>query len=351
METKISKIVAKMIEGKEALAVFDDDFVGIISSNEIIDRDYPMETKARHLVKKNLPKIEEKTGISEAAKIFLDNNIKAAPVFSGKNIIGLIYEKDLVRSLDCLENKTTEDISTVPEIIEMNDNIGKARSILKEKNVSRLPVVDENGKLAGILDIVDFLKTVNPKESVGRKDSKGDVVPEYKLSVTTIMNSSPICVEGNIPCKDVVEIFKKRDCSYVIITREKEPMGIVTSKDILEMMASYEKGDGVYIQITGLNQVEDSFDREKVDSIIEEYARKIGKIYEGIEYFFIHIKSSRKEGEKSLYSIRARVSTSAGLYVSRSSGWNLVTAVEEAMERLERQVVQEHQKMVENKKA
>lgn len=352
-ETKISKIVSKMIGGSEALAVFDsNNFLGIISSSEIIERDYPMDTKARHLVRKNMPRIEDGFDISEAARIFLENNVKALPVFSKKEIIGLIYEKDLVRNADCIDKKkTTEDLSTVPEVVEKKENIGKARAILKDKNISRLPVVDENGKLVGILDISDFLKTVNPKESAGRKDNKGDIVPEHKLPVTTIMNDSPIFVEGNVPCRDAIEIFKKKDVSYLIITKEMEPMGIVTSKDILEMIASSEKGDGVYIQTTGLNHIEDSFEREKVDSVIEEYGKKIGKIYEGMEYFFIHIKSSHKKGEQSLYSVRARVSTAAGLYASSSSGWNIITAIEESMERLERQIIQDHQKMIENKKS
>src|SRR4030042_3448644 len=305
-----------------------------------------MDTKARHLVRKNMPRIEDGVEISEAARVCLENNVKAVPVFSKKEITGLLYEKDLVRNADCIDKKkTTEDISTVPEVIQKNENIGKARAIVKDKNISRLPVVDENGKLVGVVDISDFLKTVNPKESVGRKDMKGDVVPEHNLPVTTIMNDSPIYVEGNISCRDVIEIFKKKDSSYLIITKEMEPMGIVTSKDILEMIASSEKGDGVYIQTTGLNHIEDLFEREKVDSVIEEYGKKIGKIYEGIEYFFIHIKSSHKKGEQSLYSVRTRVSTAVGLYVSMSSGWSLITVVQEAMERLERQIIQDHQKM------
>lgn len=352
-ETKISEIVGKMLGGEDSVAVLDGHkFLGVISANEIIERDYSIETKARHLVRKNTTRIEDKVDDALAAKIFLESNVKAVPVFSKKKLVGLLYEKDLVRNTKCIEKKkTTEELATVPEVIEKNESIGKARKIVKENNISRLPVVDGEGKLVGMLDTLDFLKTINPKESLGKWDNVGEHMPEYRLPVTTIMNSSPVYVEGNVSCCDVIDLFKKRNSSYLIITREMEPMGIVTSKDILEMIASLEKGDGVYIQTTGLEEVEDSFDREKIDSVIEEYGKKIGKIYEGTEYFFVHIKSSQKKGEQRLYSIRARVSTAVGLYVSRSSGWNVITSVEEAMKHLEKQVTKDHEKIIESKRS
>ena len=99
-ETKISEIVSKMVKGEEAVVVCDGkEFIGIISDNEIIDRDYPIETKAKTLVRKNIPKVEEIDSM-KVAKMFLENNIKAIPVFSKNELIGLLYEKDFIRNSD-----------------------------------------------------------------------------------------------------------------------------------------------------------------------------------------------------------------------------------------------------------
>jgi len=348
LDTKISEIVGKMLKGEEAVVVFEgNEFIGIISANELIDKDYPIETKAKHLVKKNLPKIEGEIDFIKAAKTFLENKTKAIPIFSGEELMGFLYEKDFVRNSDiCLSEskKTTDDIASIPEVIEENESIGKARAIVKEKNVSRLPVVDKEGILVGIVDIVDFLKTVNPQEGVGRKDSIGDYVPEYKLSVTTIMNSKPLFVEGKISCNEAIKLMKKHNSSYILITKEKKPVGIITSKDILEMIASLEKKKGIYVQITGLEEIENSFDRDKIDDIIEEKIKKIGKIHKNIRYLFIHIKTHQKKGEQKLYSIRTRISTPVGLFVSKYSNWNSITAVEEVLDRLDRQIIEEHEK-------
>jgi|GEM_PF-1718343 len=347
-ETKISEIVGYMMKDEEAVAVFEgNNFSGIVSVNNLIDRDYPIETKVKSIVRKNIPKMKiEELDAIRIAKMFLENNIKAIPIFENENLSGFIFEKDFIRNSEFYLSKcpkTTEEIASIPEVIEKNETIGKARGIIKDTNVSRLPVVDK-GKLVGIIDVKDFLKTINTQERIGKEDSVGDVIPEHKLSVTTIMNPNPLFIEENISCKDVIKLFEKNNVSYIIITKERVPTGIVTSKDILEFIASLEEEKGVYVQITGLEEVEDSFDKDKIDDIVKEYAKKIGKI-ENIEYLFVHIKSSQKEGKQRLYQIRTRVSTPNGLFVGKSSGWNSVNAVDEALEHLERQITEKHEKM------
>ncbi|UCG95329.1 MAG: CBS domain-containing protein [archaeon] len=345
-DAKISEVASHMIRGEEAVVVCDENFIGIISSNQLIDRDYPAETKTRTLVRKNIPRIEDDIGSAGVAKLFLENNVKAVPVFSKDKLAGLLYEKDFIRNSECLSDtkKTLEDIASVPDVIEKDESIGKARTVLKEKNISRLPVVDERGKLSGIIDIEDFLKTVNPREGMGRKDSAGDSVPEFKLPVTTIMDENPLVTEENITCSKIIKLFKKHNKSYIIMVRNKEPVGIVTSKDILELMASLESQKGVYVQINGLGETEDEFEKDKIDSMIIDSVQKIGKIHGPMEYFFVHIKSSQREGEQKLFSIRTRALTPVGLYVSKASGWNVITTTDEALDRLERQIIEDREK-------
>ena len=100
-ETKISEIVGEMINGEEAVAIFDENnFIGIISITDIITRDYPVETKAKNLVRRNVPKININADFINIAKVFLENNIKAVPVFEEEELKGLLYEKDDYQTKD-----------------------------------------------------------------------------------------------------------------------------------------------------------------------------------------------------------------------------------------------------------
>ncbi|MCD6398937.1 MAG: hypothetical protein J7L08_03370, partial [Candidatus Aenigmarchaeota archaeon] len=62
------------------------------------------------------------------------------------------------------------------------------------------------------------------------------------------------------------------------------------------------------------------------------------------EYMFIHIKTSQDTGGDKLYLIRARILTPTGLYVSKSTEWNAIASMSETLDRLERQIIKDHQK-------
>lgn len=347
-ETKLSKIIGKLAENEEAVAVFDgNNFLGLISANNLIERDYPSDTKAKSLIRKNVPKIDESTDIINASKLLLENDLKALPVFSGGKIKGLLYEKDLIKN--CKEyveksGKAIKDIIHAPITIEKSETVGKARTVVRENDISRLPVVDENGYLVGIVDTKDFLKTITPNEGMGIKDLAGESLPEYEYPITTISDPSPLTVDSLNSWKDAIELMKKHNKSYVLILRDKKPVGIITPKDILEVIASLEEQEKVYVQITGLDNIENLFDREKIDKMIEDFIKKIGKIYNRIEYMFVHIKSSQNKGGDRLYSVRNRILTPVGLYVSKASGWNAIATVNETLDKLEKQIIKEHQK-------
>lgn len=353
-ETELSKIVNIFSNGVEAIPVFKDKkYAGMISINNITKRDYPAKTKVKKLMRKNIPKANKKMDFIELCKLVLKNDIKALPVFENEEFLGLIYEKDLIRNSEkylSKTNKNMEDIIAVPETIKKDKKIGKVRKVLREKNISRIPVVDEEERLVGIIDTVDFLKTINPEESLGREDFSGENLPEKELSITTIMDPSPTIIRRSASWKEVIKKMEDKDKSYVLITKEDKPVGIVTPKDILEIIISLEEVEGVYVQITGLKKVENFFDREKIDKMIKNFIQKIGKIYKEIEYMFVHIKTYQESGKDKRYSIRTRILIPLGLYVSKSSEWNAIASVNEALNKLEKQILKDHEKHKDRKK-
>ena len=346
--SKVSEII-ELIRKEEALAVFEDkEFLGIVSIGDVIERDYPSEAKINKMTRKNIPKIEKnKLEETEVAKMFLDSKFKAIPIFEKNKLEGLLYEKDLIKnSKDFLKksDKEPKKIMKEPVLIKDSEKIGKARSLIKNEMISRIPVVDEDDKCVGILESVDFLKTINPKEGIGSEEIVSDEIPEKELLVTTIMNSQPVATEDTASWEKIIELMIKHDKTYVLFLEDDKPVGIITPKDILEIIVSSEEREGVYVQITGLDNIENFFDREKIDKMIEDFIQKIGKIYKEIEYMFVHIKSSQDTGGDKLYSIRTRILTPVGLYVSKSSEWNAIASVDEALGRLEKQIIKDHEK-------
>jgi arabinose-5-phosphate isomerase len=77
-------------------------------------------------------------------------------------VLGIFTDGDLRRHLKedpQLLTKKVKDVMTVkPTTIRLDKLAAEAFDILKEKRIDELPVIDQKGKLAGLVDVQDLLK-------------------------------------------------------------------------------------------------------------------------------------------------------------------------------------------------
>lgn len=123
------------------------------------------------------------TEIKEAARLLSENRISGMPVIddNGK-VIGVVTEADIMaaaglkrehRFLDMLRyllgepvpstriGEYVKDIMTSPAITTSADaDIRDIAKILDEKRIKRLPVVDSEGKLIGIISRADIIRVI-----------------------------------------------------------------------------------------------------------------------------------------------------------------------------------------------
>jgi CBS domain-containing protein len=147
--------------------------------------------KKRILIKdvmtKNVIAVKKDTKVSELIEILTKNRISGVPVVDEENrVIGIASEADLLfttksgkirglreflKRLIGEEYSTlstplsgdlkVEDIMTSPVITASPDmDIEEASKILSENRIKRLPVVDENGKLIGIITRHDLVSAI-----------------------------------------------------------------------------------------------------------------------------------------------------------------------------------------------
>ena len=112
--------------------------------------------KIKDLMKK--PVVTEKdVTLSDAAKVMNKYSINSLIVVKDQRIVGIVTHHDLIKYFG--QNKKvfevmTKDVLTVRD----DDKIQKAIEIVREKEIGIFPVVDNKGKLVGILDSKDLLK-------------------------------------------------------------------------------------------------------------------------------------------------------------------------------------------------
>lgn len=336
-----------------ALCVYDEDdnFVGLTTERNLAERGVPAHTKLKSLIY-NPPKIKPEDSLVDASKKVLDSGYDAAPVFDNDEVISALTEYNIigiVRKADELADEETKKYASEIIKIGISEDIGKARHIMHEEGVSRLPVIDESGELTGVVTLRDIIKTIQPNDRIGERDVAGEKIPHYEIPISSIMDNKPLTIDGETDLKTVAEHMHKKKNYSAIIVENKKPQGVLAPKDIIEFIASLKQEEGVYLQITGMPDV-DSFVKDKMHDTIDKTVQKIGRIYEGLEYLVVHIKEHNKGGKQTKYTIRTRFKTPVGMFVSKDWDWDLLTALDKSLDNLERQVIEDHEKKKDRRK-
>lgn len=146
--------------------------------------------KARDIMTVNVISVKRDALIKDIAHILVENRIGGVPVVDdGGRVVGIISETDLVRKeknvhipsyitvlqgVIYLESfkKFEEDIRKITaykaedimtaevEKVHEDDDVETIASLMIEKGVNRVPVVDSEGKLKGIICRYDIIKSM-----------------------------------------------------------------------------------------------------------------------------------------------------------------------------------------------
>ncbi|MDC1516940.1 IMP dehydrogenase, partial [Cyclobacteriaceae bacterium] len=103
--------------------------------------------------------LNEKALAGDAEKIMRENNIGGIPVVNDEGIlIGIITNRDLRFQKNMA--KPILDIMTREKLITAKVEVGlkEAEEILQEYKIEKLPIVDENYRLTGLITYKDILK-------------------------------------------------------------------------------------------------------------------------------------------------------------------------------------------------
>lgn len=120
-----------------------------------------MEIRVREMMKKQILSIDAALTVKDAAKIMEDSGVGCL-VVTEKNIpIGIITERDFVTRITSIGKPSSTQVRKVmssPLIsIGPDESAKKLAEMIKEKNIHKIPVVEEN-KLIGIVSATDLIR-------------------------------------------------------------------------------------------------------------------------------------------------------------------------------------------------
>ncbi|OVE66275.1 transcriptional regulator [Clostridium diolis] len=128
--------------------------------------------KVKELMTKKVLVLKPNNTFEDAAKLFIENGIDGAPVVDrdGK-LISIVTKTDLMKAiLNKLEMNTKLETLDLKKVITVNGEMN-IEDVLKY-NVGRLPVIDKNNKIIGIITHTDFINDLVEKISQKCRDIK-----------------------------------------------------------------------------------------------------------------------------------------------------------------------------------
>lgn len=266
----------------ESLLVKIDEMVtdGIIAirdaeviSHKMREALMPRNTKVRDIMTRNPRRVSKATPVSDVAKLLLSSTFTGLPVVDDENRpIGVIAQGDLIYKaelpmrigllaqadkkkieaiLDTLTHKKAMEIMTQPAVtIEHDRLITEAVELMLKKKVKRLPVVNDEGKLVGIISRVDIFRTTMAVcPDWGAFQGKGIRVEGLRY-VADIMRRDSYTVLPDTPVHEVMRIIDCNDIQRICVVDEEGYFkGLISDRDLL--VAFSERHPGVWDYFVG----------------------------------------------------------------------------------------------------
>ena len=93
---------------------------------------------------------------------------------------------------------------------------------------SGLPVVDDKGKVVGVVSEFDLLKAIRDGKSL------------EQVKAEDVMSKNPICVSENTSVEEIIDLMMKHNIIRVPVVRNDNLVGVISRCDILSNIVEPE---------------------------------------------------------------------------------------------------------------
>ena len=180
----VSAAMDTVTEYEMAIAIAREGGIGVIHKNMSIEEQAMQVRKVKRaengMIYDPVTILKDNT-VGDALALMKENKIGGIPVVENKKLIGIVTNRDLRFQTDM--SRRIEEVMTRENLITTKSaDVSKAARLLLENKIEKLPVVDDNGELIGLITYRDITKIKdNPSAS---KDAKGRLMVAAGVGVT-----------------------------------------------------------------------------------------------------------------------------------------------------------------------
>jgi CBS domain-containing protein len=227
-----------------------------VLSNKTRGRLLPPRLLVRDLMTSDPVRVREDEPLNKILAVLLSSTFTGMPVVDEENrVTGVLSQTDLIyragmplrlalmacarEKIEQVEQKLArrlakDAMSAPPVCIEENAPVAEAVSAMIEKGVKRLPVLNDSGRLTGIVSRIDIFRAVTRESSRREKLREQNIVFENIRLVSDIMERDVATVFPEETVEDVIRVIHTDAVERVwVVDRDERLLGMISDRNLL----------------------------------------------------------------------------------------------------------------------
>jgi len=346
----VSDVIAQMKKGhlREVPVLEGSKPIGLVSFSSFLHRrSLPLSSKVEQVMLPG-PNLEEDMPLTSAVEEMMSAGVRGAAVVRAGKMVGFISRTDIIRIFPSIVQLKDKKVSTFmtanPLSVTEKETVRKAQLLMKSLMEKTLPVVDANGKLVGAIGMPEVMDVLWSSKSTARPPSEIRGTKEHaEATVGSVMSSPAISISPEETAGKVATLMTEKKLSTVFVHEGERLIGVVSQADLMEQIISLKPTEGVYVQMTGLNE-EDPDVYDVLYDLIGKSMKRIDKI-QPPRVFTVHVSTYHHEGMRSKFSLTGRLTTTKKMYYAHATDWDLYRTMDSMLDSMEKTVKREHEKV------
>jgi CBS-domain-containing membrane protein len=243
---------------KDGIVTVDDTNVVLHTSTEISD--LAAGERVADVMTRDVTSVKAGANLPDVVRDLLRRMLRAVPVVDDNNrVVGIMTNGDIVRRgnlavrLDLLQtlpageqedilaaltasNLTSADVMTQDVVTVSQDaHVRDAAKLMMHHHLKRLPAVDSEGRLTGIVSRVDLLRTVAQASMQPAGEPPHFTHESATSPIKRVMSKDVPVVGPDDPVAHVINVVvSTRLNRAVVIDSDRRPLGIVSDAELIE---------------------------------------------------------------------------------------------------------------------
>lgn len=327
--------------GYQDIPVIEDgEYIGTISYGAILKKkNISLDSKIKNnITTPSVIMLNE--DITEAAEIMVTDNSRQLMVVnpSKKKIIGVVSRRAMIGLVVGIkafkEIKVWEIMSNPVDGVLSRNILSDAMDIMIGLDVRTIPVVNDARRVIGVIGMNEIIENnwKDDTKMVGDLDKN-----KTQITVESVCTSVAYTVNWDDDLGTAIDMMLEHKISTLPVVENDELVGIITQYDIIELVSACRERDLLFVQISGL----DDMDKVYADSIYDSIKREIDRIGKIVkpQSFTMHVSKYKEKGEKNKYSISARLIVNGTAISAREVGWDLAKTADNLMKKISTSVI------------